>query len=173
MKKTNQLVFTALFASLICVATFFIQIAVPATNGYIHFGDAMVILSGLFLPAHLAFLAAGIGSCLADLIGGYFIYVPITFLIKGLVAFFVALAFRYLCAKNYTTFLAPLCGLFDLFFVVIGYALFETVLYGFSAALLAIPANCVQAISGIVLSTIFYGVLNRIPEVKQLKQRVK
>lgn len=41
-----------------------------------------MILCGVFLDPVSAFLAAGIGSCMADLLGGYFIYVPITFVIK-------------------------------------------------------------------------------------------
>ena len=77
----------ALFAALACVATMSIRIPTPGTGGYIHPGDAVVILCGIFLGPAEAFLAAGIGSCMADLLGGYFIYVPITFVIKGLVAF--------------------------------------------------------------------------------------
>ena len=85
--KTKKIVMTALFAALACVATMSIRIPTPGTGGYIHPGDAIVILCGVFLDPVSAFLAAGIGSCMADLLGGYFIYVPITFVIKGLVAF--------------------------------------------------------------------------------------
>lgn len=68
----------------------------PGTGGYIHPGDAVVILCGIFLNPGAAFLAAGMGSAMADLLGGYFLYVPITFVIKGLVAFLAGHAFRRL-----------------------------------------------------------------------------
>lgn len=85
--QTKKLVLSALFMALTCVATMSIRIPTPGTGGYIHPGDALVILSGALFGPVWGFLIAGIGSCLADLLGGYLTYVPITFLIKGLVAF--------------------------------------------------------------------------------------
>ena len=46
MNQTKKLVYTALFTALCCVGTMVIQIPTPATHGYIHLGDAFVILSG-------------------------------------------------------------------------------------------------------------------------------
>ena len=47
--NTKRIVMTALFAALACVATMSIRIPTPGTNGYIHPGDAIVILSGIIL----------------------------------------------------------------------------------------------------------------------------
>ena len=77
----KKLIMAALFAALACVATMIIKVPTPGTEGYINLGDAIVILCGVILGPVWGFLAAGIGSCLADLIGGYFVYVPITFVI--------------------------------------------------------------------------------------------
>ena len=82
----KKIIMSALFAALACVATMSIRIPTPGTGGYIHPGDAVVILSGIVLGPLWGLLAGGIGSALADLLGGYFIYVPITFIIKGMVA---------------------------------------------------------------------------------------
>ena len=41
----KKIVMTALFAALACVATMSIRIPTPGTGGYIHPGDAIVILS--------------------------------------------------------------------------------------------------------------------------------
>lgn len=87
----KRLVLAALFAALACVATMSIRIPTPGTNGYIHPGDAIVILSGVILGPVWGFLAGGIGSALSDLIGGYFMYVPVTFVIKGLIALIAGL----------------------------------------------------------------------------------
>ena len=90
----KKIVLAALFAAFACVATMSIRIPTPGTGGYIHPGDAVVILSGIILGPHWGLLAAGIGSALADLLGGYFIYVPITFVIKGVVAFAAGLIYQ-------------------------------------------------------------------------------
>lgn len=87
----KRLVLAALFAALACVATMSIRIPTPGTNGYIHSGDAIVILSGVILGPVWGLLAGGIGSALSDLIGGYFMYVPVTFVIKGLIALIAGL----------------------------------------------------------------------------------
>src|SRR5574344_1143290 len=79
--KIQKITITALFAALTFVATMVIKIPTPGTSGYIHPGDALVILSGVFLGPVYGFLAAGLGSMLSDLLGGYFLYAPVTFLI--------------------------------------------------------------------------------------------
>ena len=45
----KKLVMAALFAALACVATMSIKIPTPGTSGYIHPGDAIVILAGVVL----------------------------------------------------------------------------------------------------------------------------
>ncbi len=55
--STKKLVLSALFAALACVATMSIRIPTPGTGGYIHPGDAIVILCGVFLDPVSAFLA--------------------------------------------------------------------------------------------------------------------
>ena len=98
--NTKRIVMTALFAALACVATMSIRIPTPGTNGYIHPGDAIVILSGIILGPVYGALAAGLGSAMSDLLGGYFIYVPITFIIKALIAMLSGYAFKKISHKG-------------------------------------------------------------------------
>ena len=67
--KLKKIVMAALLAAFACVATMSIRIPTPGTGGYIHPGDAIVILSGVILGPVWGLLAAGIGSAMADLIG--------------------------------------------------------------------------------------------------------
>ena len=46
-EKLKKLILTALFAALACIATMIMKIPTPGTGGYIHVGDAIVILSGV------------------------------------------------------------------------------------------------------------------------------
>lgn len=160
--STKKLVMAALFAALACVATMSIRIPTPGTGGYIHPGDAIVILCGIFLDPVSAFLAAGIGSCMADLLGGYFIYVPITFMIKGLVAFLASHAYHRLSSKGFNPYGAVAgCGMIDIIVVAGGYCLCEIFLYGPGAALASVPGNIIQGVSGLIISSALYPVLQR------------
>ncbi len=151
-----------MFAAFTCVATMIIRIPVPATGGYIHPGDALVVLSGVFLGPLYGFLAAGIGSALADLIGGYFIYVPITFVIKGLVALLAAAIYRRAGKSTKAKVLAVgIGGAGDLVLVVLLYALAESFLYGGAAAIAGMGPNAIQGLGGLVLSIILYPVLKK------------
>ena len=104
----------ALFAALACVATMSIKIPTPGTSGYIHPGDAIVILAGVVLGPAWGFLAGGIGSAMADLLGGYFVYVPITFVIKGLVSLCSALLYRKVGKNSKSRYTAVLLISFSL-----------------------------------------------------------
>ena len=101
---------TALFAALACVATMSIRIPTPGTGGYIHPGDAIVILAGIILGPVYGMLAGGIGSALSDLIGGYFVYVPITLVIKGLVALVSGLIYQKMCRSGKNRYIAVILG---------------------------------------------------------------
>lgn len=165
----KKLVLTALFAALACVATMSIRIPTPGTNGYIHPGDAVVILSGIILGPVYGLLAGGIGSAMADLLGGYFVYVPITFVIKGLIAVVAGLIYlkvgknktsRYVCVV--------LGGIVDIVLVAGGYFLCEAFMYGTAGAAASIPANIIQGVGGLVISLVLYPILIAIPDIRQM-----
>ena len=164
----KKLILAALFAALSCVATMSIRIPTPGTGGYIHPGDAIVILSGVILGPVWGFLAGGIGSALSDLIGGYFIYVPITFVIKGLVALAAGLLYQKVGKNQKSRYIAVILGgVADIILVAGGYFVCEYFIYGAGAAA-SIPANIIQGIGGLVISCILYPILISIPNVRQM-----
>lgn len=83
--KLRTLILAAMFAALTCVATMIIHIPSPI-GGYFNLGDCMVLLSAFVLGPVWGTAAGGIGSALADVICGYFIYAPGTLVIKALMA---------------------------------------------------------------------------------------
>ena len=97
--KTKQIVTAALFAALACVATMVIKIPSPM-DGYLNLGDCVVLAAGWLLAPGYGFLAAGLGSGLADLFSGYAAYAPATFAIKGLMALIAFYGFKALSAKT-------------------------------------------------------------------------
>ncbi|MBC7959834.1 MAG: ECF transporter S component [Vallitaleaceae bacterium] len=83
---SKKITYTGIMIALVFLGTFVLKIPTPFTNGYIHLGDAFVFLSGVILGPLYGALAAGIGSALADLLGGYGQWVLPTFIIKALMA---------------------------------------------------------------------------------------
>jgi len=80
---TREIAASAVMAALVCVTTMLIQVPIPATEGFFNVGDAMIIVAALTFGPMVGAIAGGIGSSLADLLGGWYIYVIPTLIIKG------------------------------------------------------------------------------------------
>ena len=158
--KTQKLVLAALVAALACVATMVVKIPSPM-KGYVNLGDCIVLIAGWILSPWYAFLAAGIGSALADLFSGYVIYVPATFFIKGTMALIAYVIFRVLKKATGRFFACLIGGVSAELWMVLGYFLFEGVLYGFGPSLVNIPANAAQGVAGVVLGIVLIKALEK------------
>ena len=75
---------TLCFAAVAAVLTFIMTVfpKVPIPLGYAHLGDAVIFLAALYMGRREAGLAAAIGSALADLLGGFPIWIIPTLIIK-------------------------------------------------------------------------------------------
>ena len=159
--KNKKIIISALMAALVCVATMIIKIPSPL-QGYINLGDCIVLVAGWILSPVYGFLAAGMGSALADLLSGYALYAPATFVIKGCMAL-VAFGMFKLLNKKTGKFAARLIGSILAEIVMVGgYFVFEGFLYGFAPSLVNIPANCVQGAAGIVIGLLLVKVFEKI-----------
>ena len=148
--ETKKIVMAALFAALCCVATMMIRIPSPM-KGYLNLGDCVVLLSGWLLSPVYGFLAAGVGSALADLLSGYIIYAPATFLIKGVMALIAFYGVKLLGKTMPKTPSQIVSGAASELFMILGYLVFEGFMYGFGPSLVNVPANAVQGAAGLIL----------------------
>ena len=175
MKNLNKLIFAALFAALTFVATYIIKLPTP-TMGYIHPGDAVVLLSGILLGPLYGGLAAGFGAMLADILGGYFSYAPATFIIKMLTAIIAAFIYKELQTfwknekKNISVVIG---GTIGELFMVLGYFVYEIFLLGIltggltaeaftsgiAASAAGVPFNIVQGLFGVVICALIHPIL--------------
>ena len=87
--KTKELCIHGLMIALVTVCTMVFQIPVSATQGYVHLGDSMILLVGVFFGARYGMVAGGIGSALADVLSGYSHWAPFTLIIKGLMGWLI------------------------------------------------------------------------------------
>ena len=159
--KTKRIVITALMAAMVCVATMIIKIPSPM-KGYLNIGDCIVLLCGWLLAPGYGFVAAGLGSALADMFSGYLTYAPATFLIKGSMALIAFACFK-LMNKRIGKLPSQIIGavLAELV-MVLGYYVFEGFMYGFIPSAVNIPANAVQGAAGLILGIILVKVFERL-----------
>jgi len=163
-KQIKQLVMTALFMALCCVATMVIQIPSP-TQGYVNLGDCVVLLSGWLLGPWYGMAAAGIGSAMADLLLSYAHYVPGTLVVKGLMGLLCGLLAHgdVSRSRRLTT------GIVAELWMVCGYFGFSCLILGKGlAAAASIPGNLFQGLVGLVSALALYEALSRARTFREL-----
>lgn len=141
--KVKVLALSGLMAALIAVATGYLKI--PTTIGYFHLGDGFIFMAAALLGPYGA-LAAAVGSALADLLAGYFIYVPVTFIIKGLMGLLAAVCLNKQSSPATQIVVMVLAEAL----MVLGYFLFECMIYDYAAAIAVVITNVMQGLIGIV-----------------------
>jgi len=129
-----------LFAAITAAITMLVRIPIPGTGGYLNVGDMAVIFCGLFLRGWLGAIAGGVGSAIADILGGFFIFAPVTFIAKGL----EGLIAGTLGTKSKYWLIPAVLAMVVLYFIA------EILIpgMGFAAALSELPFNIIQAIVG-------------------------
>lgn len=90
---TRVLVYIGIMAAITYVATAMINL--KTFMGVVHLGDSMVLLGAILLGKKKGAISAAIGMTLFDLLSGYVMWAPFTFVIKAIMAFIVgSIAFR-------------------------------------------------------------------------------
>lgn len=157
MKRNNstyKITLSALFAALCCTITMFVKIPLPA-GGYVHLGDAFVLLSGWVLGPFYGGAAAGIGSMLADILSGYAQYAVFTFVIKALMAF---TAYHFSNSFSKSPLIGKVTGGITAELIMsLGYFLCDWFFYGSSAIVnlfMYLLKGAVNLIAGIVFANL-------------------
>ncbi len=164
-KSIYKIALCALFTALVFVATYFIAIPMPAV-GYVNLGDAFVSLS-CWVLGPIGAICAGVGSALADLMLGYAIYAPATLVIKASMS--ISCYFIFKVFKKFSSYPISLIvsALVAELIMILGYFLFEGILYGFGTAVLNILFNTIQGAISITVSNIVVNVLFASKTVKK------
>ena len=158
--KLRTLILAAMFAALTCVATMIIHIPSPI-GGYFNLGDCMVLLSAFVLGPVWGTAAGGIGSALADVICGYFVYA----------AALIFCAFAKNGSRFGKTFSGSLLGSVAAeIIMVVGYFLYELPLFGYAPSLeSAVTTNLPQAAVGLVAGMALFTLLDRTHLAARMK----
>lgn len=165
--KVNDLTITAMMAALIFCGTFFFKI--PAAFGYTHLGDSLLILSICLLGTKKSMYAGAIGAGLADMIGGYAVWILPTLCIKAIFAFTMgSLMYGKLKDFKYGWIAGAAAGGS---LQILLYTLCRVPLYGPEAAIFSLPGLATQTICGIVIGGSLYAFMERVSLTKYLTYR--
>jgi len=142
----------ALVAAVVLVATMFLK--VPTPTGYVHLGDGVIYAAALALGPSFAAVSGGVGSSLADILGGYFNWWPWTLVIKAVAGWLIGkLGYG---RERPRQLLAMALGAL---WTIAGYAAGTSVMYSPAAALGESLGNLVQVGSGVVIGLVLAPVL--------------
>ncbi|MDD4568574.1 MAG: ECF transporter S component [Tepidanaerobacteraceae bacterium] len=151
--KIKKLAFMGLFAALLVIATVILRFPVPTYNLYFNLGEAVIYLVALLYGGFPGALIGGMGSALADIIGGYPVWAPITFIIKGLEGYTVGVL------ANRNRYLAVTIGGIVM---IAGYAAAAGILYGIGAVPVELAGDFVQVCAGAIIALFLHSRLKNI-----------
>lgn len=172
--KVTTIVMTGLMMCLIMIATMFIKLPIPFTQGYVHLGDSMIFLSILVLGKKNGSIAAGVGSALGDVIGGYAFWAPWTLVIKFLMAFIMGAFVEYMEKKGKNNIGNSGISVMEMIGMLIagiemtaGYYIASIVMYGnLLVPIPSVPWNIGQFVVGMVIASLIASALCKTPAKK-------
>jgi uncharacterized membrane protein len=177
----DAIALTAVMIAATTVATLVLRVPIPATGGYFNFCDVLVYFTALSFGPWIGLIAGGVGPAIADLLGPYAAYAPITLFAHGLQGFVAALLGRRMgvvgVVLGWLAGSLVMIGLYYLggtAFLRVGVVSVEgvdraavTLLH--SPALGEVPANVLQnAIGGLIGIPLYYAVRKAYPPILRL-----
>ena len=157
--KTKQLTENAMLIALTALVTLAVRIPTP-TGGHVNLGDSVIFLSAIIFGSLRGAVIGGVGSAIADLIGGHYFFVPGTLIIKAAEGYITGFMSHLLKEKN------PILGrtisvLTGGLVMVIGYFIYEVIFLNLAVALSVIIPNTIQALACAVLAVSLYPLVRK------------
>ena len=162
---------TAIFVALTYIFTAFINVRLPiaANGGLIHLGNVPLFIGAFLFGKKTGAIAGGVGMGLFDLLSGWTLWAPFTFVIVGIMGFVVGKLTedeKHQNFKWYVIAIASACVI-----KVVGYYIAEIVIYGnFFSPAASIPGNLVQIGVAAVIVLIVIAPLNIAAKKTGLKR---
>lgn len=167
--RTFDLVLTSMLIALVFVATLLLNIKLPISpnGGLVHLGTGMLfIVSTVFGPKKGA-IAGAVGMGLFDLISGWTLWAPFTFLTRGLQGYIVGKIAWSGGRRGNSVGINLFATIISVPFMLAGYYICERVLFGnWIIPAASIPGNLIQNFVGICIAIPVCIVLKKIPFFK-------
>ena len=151
---TSALVLTAVLIALATLFTMYTKIPVPGIRGYFNVGDVVIMTSALLLGRKYGAYIGAIGPALADLFLGYAVFVPITFVVKGIEGYLVGTVYNHKASALVATIVGGIV-------IVAGYFIAEYFVFDPGVAIAGIVTNTIKAVMSVIISMILYAILRK------------
>ena len=152
---------TAIFVALTYIFTAFINVRLPiaANGGLIHLGNVPLFIGAILFGKKTGAVAGGVGMGLFDLLSGWTLWAPFTFVIVGAMGYVVgAMTEGHRSTARDAAAIAVACVI-----KVVGYYIAEVILYhNLFAPVASIPGNLVQIGTAAVIVLICVEQLRKV-----------
>lgn len=156
--RTKRSVLLALLLALTIVCGRFFLLPIPWTHGNINLSDASILIAAALFGPLAGGLVGGLGAAFLDLISGYAQYAPFSFLAHGLEGLVAGWLTRHFGKTKWGQALALFLGGLVM---VVDYFFADSLLYTWTAGVLGIATNLLQALAGVVVAVLVLPALKR------------
>lgn len=164
--RTYQLIITSMLIALVFVATMLLNIKLPisANGGLVHLGTAMLFIVSILFGPKKGAVAGAVGMGLFDLVAGWTLWAPITFIARGLQGYIVG-KIAYSKGHNGNSLFYNLLGMIVSAPVMIAcYYLGEAIIFkSWLIPAASIPGDIVQIVIGILVAIPACVALKKLP----------
>lgn len=161
--KTKMLIIHALFIAFTLAATMFINIRLPfmGNGGLIHLGNVPLFIAAFVYGRKTGAIAGAFGMGLFDLISGWTVWAPFTFVIVGAMGYVAGLIAERMPGKRVLAYsVAIACALL---IKIVGYYFAEVILYSnWILPFGSIPGNFLQVVVAGIIVLPLVGRLKKI-----------
>jgi uncharacterized membrane protein len=163
--RTRDLVLNGLLIALVFVATRFINVRLPISvnGGLIHLGNVMLFTAAIVFGGKKGAIAGAFGMGLFDVLSGWALWAPFTFVIRGVMGLIVG-KIAYARGKEGENVAYNIIGiLLSSVWMIGGYYVTEGIVYGnWVTPVTSIPGNIAQLVMGLVLGIPLSVILKRV-----------
>ena len=167
--RTFNLILTAMLVALVFVSTLFLNIRLPiaANGGLVHLGTAMLFITSILFGPKKGAIAGAIGMGLFDIVSGWTLWAPFTFIARGLQGYVVGQIAWSLRRKGNSMTFNIIATLVSIPVMLAGYYVCEAVLFSsWIIPAASIPGNLVQNFVGIAVAIPVCAFLKKTPIFK-------
>lgn len=167
--RTFDLILSSMAIALVFVATLLLNIRLPiaANGGLVHLGTAMLFIIAILFGPKKGAIAGAIGMGLFDLVSGWTLWAPMTFLARGLQGYLVGkIAWSNGRSGNSVGF-NILAAIVSIPFMVAIYYIGEAIIFSsWIIPAASIPGNLVQNAVGLIIAIPVAIALKKTPFFK-------
>jgi uncharacterized membrane protein len=167
--RTFDLILTAMSIALVFVATLLLNIKLPITanGGLVHLGTAMLFIISIVFGPKKGAIAGAIGMGLFDLVSGWTLWAPISFLARGLQGYLVGKIAWSNGRNGGSVGFNILAAVISVPFMLAIYYVGEAIIFGnFVVPAASIPGNIVQNAVGLIVAIPVAIALKKTPFFK-------